>query len=81
MDPFDLPEDEFRAWWAATPSQAEMQATIRRQHREAESQREAAELADWRARHPAATCRDGTALRLMRLEATFGKEKPACPAA
>ena len=71
-DPFTLDDEAFAAWWESTPTEAAMQATIRRQHREAESQREAAELADWRARHQDATCRDATALLLMRLEATFG---------
>ena len=70
-NPADLSDVEYAAYlWAGPhPSKAEVERQVEREHGDATAKRRADEVADWRRRHPEATCSDHVAGMLADLEA------------
>jgi hypothetical protein len=71
LNPDDLSDADFLDWWQVAPTQAEVEAQVRLDSANAEAGRRAAQLADWRRRHPEAVCPDRIALALAHLEEQF----------
>jgi len=69
----ELSDADFLAWWQVAPTQAEVEAQLRRDVANVEAGRDAARLAAWRAAHPEACCPDRIARLLANLEDRFGR--------